>query len=127
MCCWPVLQGGAGNPSRQALIAGGLPTTTPSTLVNKVCGSGMRAVSLAAGLVRSGENRLVFAGGMESMSNVPYYDTSTRWGARMGDRTLIDGMVFDGLWCAFDAVHMQTRPTYAAQARVSATPWTSGP
>lgn len=102
-----VLQAGAGQlPSRQALIGAGLPDTTPSTLVNKVCGSGMRAISLAAGLVRSDEAGLAIAGGMESMSNVPYYDTSTRWGARMGNRTLVDGMVFDGLWCAFDDVHM---------------------
>ena len=102
-----VLQAGAGQlPSRQALIGAGLPESTPSTLINKVCGSGMRAVTLAAGLIRLGESRLVLAGGMESMSNTPYYDTHTRWGARMGNKTLIDGMVFDGLWCAFDDVHM---------------------
>lgn len=102
-----VLQAGAGQlPSRQALIAGGLPESTPSTLVNKVCGSGMRAVALASQLIRAGEHDLVLAGGMESMSNVPYYDKHTRWGARMGDKTLVDGMVHDGLWCAFDDVHM---------------------
>lgn len=102
-----VLQAGAGQlPSRQALIAGGLPDTTPSTLVNKVCGSGMRAIVMASQQILLGENELVIAGGMESMSNVPYYDTHTRWGARMGNKTLIDGMVFDGLWCAFDDVHM---------------------
>jgi len=102
-----VLQAGAGQlPSRQALIGGGLPATTPSTLVNKVCGSGMRAITMAAGMIRNGEADIVIAGGMESMSNVPYYDKHTRWGARMGNKTLIDGMVFDGLWCAFDDVHM---------------------
>lgn len=102
-----VLQAGAGQlPSRQALIDGGLPVTTPSTLVNKVCGSGMRAVVMAAQQIRLGEASLVVAGGMESMSNVPYYDTHTRWGARMGNKTLVDGMVYDGLWCAFDDVHM---------------------
>ncbi len=102
-----VLQAGAGQlPSRQALIDGGLPVTTPSTLVNKVCGSGMRAVVVASQQIRLGEASLVVAGGMESMSNVPYYDTHTRWGARMGNKTLVDGMVYDGLWCAFDDVHM---------------------
>ena len=105
-----VLQAGAGQlPSRQALIEGGLADTTPSTLVNKVCGSGMRAVVMASQQIRLGENELVLAGGMESMSNVPYYDTHTRWGARMGNKTLIDGMVYDGLWCAFDDVHMATQ------------------
>ncbi|HMO94978.1 MAG TPA: thiolase family protein [Tepidiformaceae bacterium] len=102
-----VLQAGAGQlPSRQALIAGGLPATTPSTLVNKVCGSGMRAIAMAASMIRSGEADIVVAGGMESMSNAPYYDKHTRWGARMGNKSLIDGMVHDGLWCAFDDVHM---------------------
>ncbi len=102
-----VLQAGTGQlPSRQALIGGGLDPTTPSTLINKVCGSGMRAVVLGAQEIRLGDSDLVIAGGMESMSNVPYYDTFTRWGARMGNKTLIDGMVHDGLWCAFDDVHM---------------------
>ena len=116
-----VLQAGAGQlPSRQALIAGGLPETTPSTLINKVCGSGMRAVTLAAGLIRSGEGRVMLAGGMESMSNVPYYYTYTRWGARMGNKTLVDGMVYDGLWCAFDDVHMANQADdLAAQREVS--------
>jgi len=102
-----VLQAGQGQlPSRQALIRAGLPETTPSTLINKVCGSGMRAVVMAAQQLVLGEHELVLAGGMESMSNVPYYDPYTRWGARMGNKTLIDGMVYDGLWCAFDDVHM---------------------
>lgn len=102
-----VLQAGAGQlPSRQALIHGGLPETTPSMLVNKVCASGMRAVTLASQLIRAGDNDLVLAGGMESMSNAPYYDKDTRWGARMGNKTLIDGMVHDGLWCAFENRHM---------------------
>ena len=102
-----VLQAGAGQlPSRQALITAGLPVTTPSTLVNKVCGSGMRAVVMADQQVRLSEASIAIAGGMESMSNAPYYDTTTRWGARMGNKTLVDGMVHDGLWCAFDDVHM---------------------
>ncbi len=113
-----VLQAGAGQlPSRQALIAAGLPDSTPSTLINKVCGSGMRAVTLAAGLIQLGEAELVIAGGMESMSNVPYYDMHTRWGARMGNRTLVDGMIFDGLWCAFDDVHMANQADDMAARR----------
>lgn len=75
-----VLQAGAGQlPSRQALIGAGLPVTTPSMLINKVCASGMRAVTLASQIIRAGENDVVIAGGMESMSNVPYYDMQTRW------------------------------------------------
>lgn len=101
-----LMAGGGQLPGRQALVAGGLPETTPATQVNKVCGSGMRAVVLAAQQIRVGESELALAGGMESMSNVPYYDHSTRWGARMGNKTLVDGMVYDGLWCAFDDVHM---------------------
>ncbi|GIW14373.1 MAG: acetyl-CoA acetyltransferase [Tepidiforma sp.] len=113
-----VLQAGAGQlPSRQALIHAGLPVSTPSTLVNKVCGSGMRAVTLGASLIQLGDADLVLAGGMESMSNVPYYDVDTRWGARMGNRTLVDGMVYDGLWCAFDDVHMANQADDMAARR----------
>jgi acetyl-CoA C-acetyltransferase len=102
-----VLQAGAGQlPARQALIGAGLPETTPGLLVNKVCASGMRAITLAAQLIRAGDGDIVFAGGMESMTNTPYYDMERRWGARMGNSTLIDGMVYDGLWCAFDDCHM---------------------
>jgi acetyl-CoA C-acetyltransferase len=116
-----VLQAGAGQlPSRQALIAGGLPESTPSTLVNKVCGSGMRAVVLAAQQILLGESELAIAGGMESMSNAPYYDMHTRWGARMGNKTLIDGMGHDGLWCAFDDVHMANQADdFSANREVS--------
>ena len=113
-----VLQAGAGQlPSRQALIAGGLPVTTPSTLVNKVCASGMRAVTMASQMIRAGDGEIILAGGMESMSNVPYYDMQTRWGARMGDKTLIDGMVHDGLWCAFDDCHMANQGDEMAARR----------
>ncbi len=102
-----VLQAGAGQlPARQALIGAGLPETTPGLLVNKVCASGMRAITLASQLIRAGDGDIVFAGGMESMTNTPYYDMERRWGARMGNSTLIDGMVYDGLWCAFDDCHM---------------------
>lgn len=113
-----VLQAGAGQlPSRQALIHGGLPETTPSLLVNKVCASGMRAVTMASQMIRAGDNELILAGGMESMSNVPYYDKDTRWGARMGNKTLIDGMVFDGLWCSFDNCHMANQGDIMAANR----------
>ena len=113
-----VLQAGAGQlPSRQALIHAGLPASTPSLLVNKVCASGMRAVTLAAQLIRFGENDLVLAGGMESMTNTPYYDMERRWGARMGNTQLIDGMVYDGLWCAFDNCHMASHGDNMAASR----------
>ena len=113
-----VLQGGAGqSPARQAAIGAGLPVTTPALLVNKVCGSGMRAVSLASQLIRLDDADLIFAGGMESMTNAPYYDMDTRWGARMGNRSLVDGMVHDGLWCAFDDVHMATHGDTMAVCR----------
>ena len=116
-----VLQAGAGQlPARQALIHAGLPVTTPGLLINKVCASGMRAVTLAGQLIRASENDIVLAGGMESMSNTPYYDMQTRWGARMGDKTLVDGMVHDGLWCAFDDVHMANQgDDLAAQREIS--------
>src|SRR6185312_13410778 len=116
-----VVQAGAGqSPARQATIGGGLADTTPALLVNKVCGSGMRAVSLAAQFIRLDEGELMFAGGMESMTNAPYLDMDTRWGARMGNKTLIDGMVLDGLWCPFDNVHMATHgDTMAARREIS--------
>lgn len=98
---------GAGQlPTRQASIKAGLPVEVPGLLVNKVCASGMRAITLAASLIKMGEGDLMLAGGMESMSNVPFLDMSSRWGNAMGDITLKDGMVHDGLWCAFDNVHM---------------------
>lgn len=116
-----VLQGGAGQaPGRQAAIAAGLPGTTPATVVNKVCGSGMRAVTLAGQLIRAGEHDLVLAGGMESMTNAPYYDFKTRWGARAGDVALVDGMIYDGLWCSFHDCHMtQHGDTMAAHREIS--------
>ena len=119
-----VLQAGQGQlPSRQALIAAGIPDTTPSTLVNKVCGSGLRAVTLAAQNILLGDSNLALAGGMESITNVPYYDNDTRWGARTGNKTLVDGMVHDGLWCAFDDVHMANHAdTMAARCEITLLP-----
>lgn len=102
-----VVQAGAGQlPTRQASIKAGLSVEVPGMLINKVCASGMRAVTLASTLIRANENELILAGGMESMSNVPHLDFNSRWGMAMGDITLKDGMVHDGLWCAFDNVHM---------------------
>lgn len=113
-----VLQAGAGqSPARQAALGGGLDEATPALLVNKVCGSGMRAVTLAAQLIRGGAGDVVFAGGMESMTNAPYYDTDRRWGARMGNGSLVDGMVHDGLWCPFGDCHMATHGDDMAASR----------
>jgi len=102
-----VVPAGVGQiPSRQAAIRAGLPVEVPSLTVNKVCASGMRAITLADLLIRSGEAELIIAGGMENMSRVPYASFATRWGARMNNTELVDLMVHDGLWCAFDNVHM---------------------
>ncbi len=102
-----VVNAGVGQiPSRQSAIRAGLPETVPSLTVHKVCASGMRSITLADTLIRAGQARLIIAGGMESMSQVPYASFSTRWGRRMGDDKLVDLMIHDGLWCAFDNVHM---------------------
>ncbi|MCL6452733.1 MAG: acetyl-CoA C-acetyltransferase [Alicyclobacillus sp.] len=102
-----VLQAGAGQiPSRQAARLAGLPWETPSVTVNKVCASGLRAVTLADALIRAGDIQVAVAGGMESMSNAPYALTGARQGLRMGDGSVIDLMIHDGLQCAFHNVHM---------------------
>ena len=102
-----VLQAGAGQiPSRQAARIAGLPWETPSTTVNKVCASGLRSVTIADALIRAGDLRVAVAGGMESMSNVPYALPGARNGFRMGDAPVIDLMTHDGLTCAFHDVHM---------------------
>jgi acetyl-CoA C-acetyltransferase len=93
-------------PSRQAAIKAGLPVEVPSETINKVCASGLRAITLADAQIKAGEGSLMIAGGMESMSRVPYADFDRRWGARMGDSKEIDLMIHDGLWCAFEDVHM---------------------
>ncbi|MEW5954463.1 MAG: acetyl-CoA C-acetyltransferase [Bacillota bacterium] len=101
-----VLQGGCGQiPSRQATREAGLPWEVPSETLNKVCASGLRAATLADQIIRAGDAGVIVAGGMESMSNAPYF-TGARWGFRMGDTTLHDLMVHDGLWCAFHNKHM---------------------
>ena len=103
------LQAGLGqNPARQAAMAAGVPETVPSVTVNQVCGSGLRAVMLAAQAIRAGDADVIVAGGMESMTNAPYLLPGARAGYRMSDQTVVDGMVRDGLWCALGGVHMGT-------------------
>jgi acetyl-CoA C-acetyltransferase len=102
-----VLQAGNGmNPARQSAIAAGLPDTIPSFTVNKVCGSGLKSVTLAAQAIRAGDAELLVAGGMESMSSAPYLLKDARWGYRMGNGALIDYMVSEGLTCAMAQCHM---------------------
>ena len=102
-----VLQAGLGqNPARQVALAAGLPPTVSAMTVNMVCGSGLKSVMLASQAIQLGEHEIVIAGGMESMSNVPYLLPQAREGYRLGDGALIDSLVKDGLWCAFDHWHM---------------------
>jgi len=102
-----VLTAGAGqNPARQAAIKAGLPVTVPAMTVNKVCGSGLAAVRLAAQSIRLGEAQIAIAGGMESMSQAPHIVTGMRGGVRMGHQTMLDSMIADGLWDAFNDCHM---------------------
>jgi acetyl-CoA C-acetyltransferase len=116
-----VVSAGAGQaPARQAAIRGGVPATVPAVTVNKVCGSGLKAVMLAAQSIRAGDQKLVVAGGMESMSNVPYYLRGLREGVKLGDQTVVDGLIHDGLWCAFGECHMGGHAEYtAARAGIS--------
>jgi acetyl-CoA C-acetyltransferase len=102
-----VLQAGQGQiTSRQAATKAGIGMEVPCITINKVCLSGLNAIALADQLIRAGEVELVVAGGMESMTNTPYAMPSARLGARMGDAKVVDLMIQDGLWCAFDACHM---------------------
>jgi acetyl-CoA C-acetyltransferase len=102
-----VLQAGLGqNPARQAALGAGIPDKVAALTVNKVCGSGLKAVMLAAQSIALGDNNIIVAGGMESMTNAPYLLTKARDGYRLGDGEIIDSMVRDGLWCAFDNWHM---------------------
>jgi len=95
-----VLQGGCGQiPSRQAAREAGMPWEVPSETINKVCASGLRAVTIGDQMVRCGDAQIIVAGGMESMSNAPYF-VDCRWGMRMGDGKFKDLMINDGLWCA---------------------------
>ena len=102
-----VVQGGAGQaPARQAQIKAGIRPDVGALTINKVCGSGLKAVMLAAQAIRAGDAKIVVAGGMESMSNVPHYLYTGRTGVKLGDTTLVDGVVKDGLWCSFNECHM---------------------
>lgn len=102
-----VLQAGLGqNPARQASIFAGLPESIPSMTINKVCGSGLKAVHLATQAILAGDADIVVAGGMENMSQAPYLLKNARDGFRMGDQKVVDSMISDGLWCAFNDYHM---------------------
>ena len=111
-----VVQGGVGQPpARQAAIAAGLPGTVPAVTINKVCGSGLKAVMLAAQAVKAGDAGCVVAGGMESMSNAPFYLYGLRSGVKLGNTELVDGVIRDGLWCSFGDCHMGAYAEYTAQ------------
>jgi acetyl-CoA C-acetyltransferase len=116
-----VVSAGAGQaPARQAAVNGGVPATVPAVTVNKVCGSGLKAVMLAAQAIRAGDARAIVAGGMESMSSVPFYVRGMRNGVKFGNQPLEDGLIHDGLWCSFGACHMGGHAEYtAAKAGVS--------
>ncbi len=102
-----VLQAGLGqNPARQAAMKAGLPETVPSLTINKVCGSGLKAVHLARQAIIAGDADIIVAGGMENMSQAPYLMENGREGFKMGDQKIIDSMISDGLWCAFNDYHM---------------------
>ena len=116
-----VLQGGAGQaPARQAVLGAGLPERTSATTINRVCGSGLKAIMLAASAIKAGDADLVVAGGMESMSGAPYLLQRARFGYRLGNGQLVDSTVADGLWCAVEGCHMGTHAErVAAHAGIS--------
>lgn len=116
-----VLQAGAGQaPARQAALAAGLPDTTSATTINRVCGSGLKAIMLAAAEIRAGDAEVVVAGGMENMNLAPYLVPGARFGLRLGDATLVDEAVRDGLWCSVEDCHMGTHAERVAiRSRVS--------
>ncbi|MBO8168131.1 MAG: acetyl-CoA C-acetyltransferase [Thermoanaerobacteraceae bacterium] len=102
-----VLQAGLGqNPARQAAVKAGIPVEVPAYTLNKVCGSGLKTVGQAAQAIKAGDADVIVAGGMENMSMAPYLIDKARWGYRMGDGKLMDTMIKDGLWCAFNDYHM---------------------
>ncbi|MEX2155969.1 MAG: thiolase family protein [Gemmatimonadales bacterium] len=111
-----VLQGGEGQaPARQAAIHAGLPGTIPALTINKVCGSGLKAVMLAAQAIKAGDEQCIVAGGMESMSNAPHYVFGMRTGIKAGNTQLVDGMIHDGLWDSFSNTHMGNLAEYTAK------------
>jgi acetyl-CoA C-acetyltransferase len=104
-----VLQAGVGQaPARQAVLRAGLPDTTSATTINRVCGSGLKAIMLAAAEIRAGDAEVAVAGGMESMNGAPYLLPGARFGLRLGNAELVDATVHDGLWCAIEDCHMGT-------------------
>ncbi|HZI29421.1 MAG TPA: acetyl-CoA C-acetyltransferase [Gemmatimonadaceae bacterium] len=111
-----VLQGGVGQaPARQAMLIAGVPASVSAVTINKVCGSGLKSVMLAAQAIRAGDADAIVAGGMESMSSAPHYVYGYRGGVKFGDQTLVDGMIRDGLWCATCNVHMGGHAEYTAK------------
>lgn len=110
-----VVQGGAGQaPARQAAIHGGVPSKVPALTINKVCGSGLKAVMLSAQAIKAGDGHLFIAGGQESMSNTPYVLPGARTGLKFGHKQLIDIMISDGLWDSFNNFHMGSAAEYTA-------------
>lgn len=104
-----VLQAGVGQASaRRAALKAGLPDTTPATTINRVCGSGLKSIMLAAAEIKAGDAEVVVAGGMESMNQAPFLVQGARFGLRLGDAKLIDSVVHDGLWCSVESCHMGT-------------------
>ncbi len=111
-----VLQGGVGQaPARQAMLKAGVPSSVSALTINKVCGSGLKAVMLAAQSIKAGDSQVVIAGGMESMSNAPYYVYGMRNGVKLGDQQMVDGMIKDGLWCSSCGVHMGSHGEHTAK------------
>ena len=111
-----VLSAGVGQaPARQAALAAGLPSSIAAVTINKVCGSGMKAVMLADQAIRAGDARCIIAGGMESMSNAPHFLRDARKGYKFGHQQLIDSMIHDGLWCAFENLAMGDEANYIAE------------
>jgi acetyl-CoA C-acetyltransferase len=111
-----VIQGGVGQaPARQAMLKAGVPATVSALTINKVCGSGLKAVMLAAQAIKAGDAQVIVAGGQESMSNAPHYVYGMREGVKLGDQTMVDGMIRDGLWCATCDVHMGGHAEYTAR------------
>lgn len=110
-----VLQGGTGQaPGRQAMLKAGVPSSVSAVTINKVCGSGLKAVMLAAQAIKAGDAEVIVAGGQESMSNAPHYVYGMRGGVKIGDQSMVDGMIKDGLWCGTCNVHMGEHAEYTA-------------
>lgn len=111
-----VCQGGVGQaPARQALIKAGIPPSVGAVAVNKVCGSGLKAVMMAAQAIKAEDAEVIVAGGQESMSNAPYYYFNGRTGQKFGNQQLVDGLIMDGLWCSFNNCHMGMLAEFTAE------------